>query len=162
MKHHEEQPELLDSLFQEKSVREFRDRLLNETLAAVRRKKRTRQLGAALVIAAMISLLMFPSRREQPVAPVSRLVPAARPFELVTTRPLPAATIVETRSGNLEAFSSVPNRFALVETPKNGTHLQILGDEELFALIPGEAKLLVWHAPHEAELLVLDLLTYSQ
>src|SRR4051812_9919717 len=112
MKHHDEESELLDSLFQEKSLREFRESLLDETLAAVRRKKRVRHFGATLVIAAILSLFVLPSRHEQPIAPVSRSVPA-RPFELVATRPLPATTMVETRSGNLEIFSSSPNRFAL-------------------------------------------------
>src|SRR5262245_28899532 len=117
MKTNAEQSELLNALMQEKSLSEFRDDLLDQTLTAVRRKKRNRHLGASLLIMAILAVLMLPSKR-QPIAPVSSAVQTRPPFEMVLTRPLPSTMVVETRSGAFELLSSTASSLAVVETGK--------------------------------------------
>jgi len=161
MKHDPDQSQLLDTLLEEDSFSQFQGQLLEQTLTAVRRKKRARQFRNGLIIAAVLSLFFLPARR-QTVMPLTAGSQSARPFETVQTHPLTESMIVKTRPASVDLFSSSESSFALIETGKVRSHLEVITDEELFALVPGEAKLLVWHAPHEAELLVLNPLTPSQ
>jgi hypothetical protein len=63
---------------------------------------------------------------------------------VVSTRPLQPGRLVTSRPTSVAVVATKPGR--VIEIP----------DEELLAIIPGETKLLVWHAPGQAELLVLD------
>ena len=62
---------------------------------------------------------------------------------MVRTQPLPAEYIVITSQGSV------------VIIPTDAASVALVGDEELLDLVPGETKLLVWHAPHQAELVIV-------
>jgi hypothetical protein len=107
---------------------DFRAHLLEETLRVVRRKRRVRRCGQVLATIAVFTAALWwnvPRR-----APLDR--PAATALDIVTSRP-----------NSVEIVSTTTSTLTLV------------GDDELLESVPGETKMLVWHAPHEAELVVV-------
>lgn len=120
---------------------EFREQLLGQTLRRVRRKRRIRQCGQVLALLALCASALWwslPQRTttEAPWVAISGL-------RVVHTQPLSADQIVRTRSDSVVMIATDPS------------HLLLVGDEELLALVPGKTKLLVWHAPDRAELVVI-------
>jgi hypothetical protein len=120
---------------------DFREQLLNETLGHVRRKRRVRQCGRALLALAIIAAAAWWSmpRRE----PFHLPAPARSGLQIVHTRPLSSDYIVTTRPDSVIAITSDRSTVA------------ILDDERLLDLAPGETKMLVWHAPDQAELVIV-------
>jgi len=126
---------------------EFREQLLGETIRRVRRKRRVRSAGRALlalVIAALAIWWGLPHRATAPVQ-VGRGVPAElqATVRVVRTSPLSAEQLVTTRQASVVMISSDKSTVALLD------------DDRLLDLVPGETKLLVWHAPHQAELVII-------
>jgi hypothetical protein len=107
---------------------DFRAQLLEQTLRVVRRKRRRRRCGQVLLtLAFFAAALWWTVPRPDPVQ-----APAIAALQIVNTRPT-SVEIVSTRSSNVE----------------------LVGDEELLEMVPGETKMLVWHAPGDAELIVV-------
>ena len=122
--------ELLSLMFADDA--DFRQTLLEETLRTVRRRRRVRRCGQALAGVAMLAAVLLWSLPHQPV--LETQVAAAATMETISTQPLAPEQVVTTSTSGLE----------------------MVGDEELLKLVPGETKLLVWYAPNQAELVVLD------
>lgn len=119
--------ELLSMMMEDAA--DFRAQSLEKTLRVVRGRRRVRRCGQALAMLALFgTALWWTVPRRAIVAP-----PAVAGLDVVSTGP----TSVE-----------------IVST--SASSLNIVGDEELLELVPGETKLLVWHAPNEAELVILD------
>jgi len=140
--------QLLSAMFDDAA--EFREQLLGETLRRVRRKRRIRSIGRALlalVIAAFTIWWGLPHRATFNSAPVQvgRGVPAEpqAAARIVLTSPLSAGQLVTTRQDSVVMISSDKSTVAMLD------------DDRLLDLVPGETKLLVWHAPHEAELVIV-------
>ena len=132
--------ELMSLLFSDAT--DFRDELLAKTLRSARRRHRVRLWGQTLTIAALFATALWWSvpRRATVIAPSASTAPMVK---MVYTRPLPPEGIVTSHQGSLTII------------PTDNTNLALVGDEELLDLVPGETKLLVWHAPHQAELVIL-------
>jgi len=132
--------ELMPLLFVDAA--EFRDELLATTLRSVRRRRRVRRLGQGLAIAALFATVLWWSvpPRSTVIAPSASTTPMVK---VVYTQPLPPDRIVTSSQASV----------AIV--PTDSATLAFVGDEELLDLVPGETKLLVWHAPHQAELVIL-------
>lgn len=132
--------ELMSLLFAD--ANDFRDELLATTLRSARRRRRVRRLGQTLAIAALFATALWWSvpRRPALVAPSAASTPAVR---VVYTQPLRAEYIVTTSQASVAII------------PTDTASLAFVGDEELLDLVPGETKLLVWHAPHQAELVIV-------
>lgn len=107
---------------------DFREQLLEKTLRKARRGRQARRIGRGLVAICLLALALWWSLPRQ----ANIQTPAAS-----------GVAIISTGHTSLE----------LVTTSPEG--LNIVGDDELLKLIPGETKLLVWHAPGEAELVIV-------
>ena len=131
--------QLLSVMFSD--AEEFRGQLLSETLRRVRRKRRLRQTGQLLIILAIVGAAAWWSipQRTMLDAPMS----STASVQIVRTFPLPPDRIVASRPDSVAIIGSDKSTVALLE------------DEQLLDVVPGETKLLVWHAPHQAELLVI-------
>jgi hypothetical protein len=119
---------------------QFREQLLHQTLGHVRRKRRIRQCGQALLtvaVAAAAFWLSVPRRAAVDSPTVGGLV------QVVHTRPFALERIVTTRNDSVTIITSDKSSVALLE------------DDQLLDVVPGVTKLLVWHAPHEAELVIV-------
>ena len=119
----------------------LREQLLGETLRRVRRKRRMRQCGQALMAMAVLAAMVWwtiPRR-----ATFDLPAPVNAGVHFVHTQPLPAEQVVETK----------PVSIAVIASDK--ATVAFLDDDRLLDLVPGETKLLVWHAPHEAELVIV-------
>ena len=132
--------ELMPLLFVDAA--EFRDELLATALRSVRRRRRVRRLGQGLAIAALFATVLWWSvpPRSTVIAPSASTTPMVK---VVYTQPLPPDRIVTS------------SQASVVIVPTDSATLAFVGDEELLDLVPGETKLLVWHAPHQAELVIL-------
>lgn len=136
-----DESELLADLLTDEA---FREESLARTIQRARGKRRLRHAQVAAVgLAVLLASAMLSLKRNPVTAPTtSRDEKAA--FELVNTRPLRPGILVSSAKSS-----------AIVVTTKPGSITEI-ADEELLAVVPGETKLLVWHAPGRAELVVLD------
>ena len=119
---------------------QFREQSLHRTLGHVRRKRRFRQCGHVLLAVAVIAAAFWWS---VPRRAVVDLPAAGGGIHIVHTRALALEQIVTTRNDSVTIIRSDKSTFALLE------------DDQLLDAIPGEMKLLVWHAPFEAELVIV-------
>ena len=108
---------------------DFRAQSLEKTLRVVRRRRRVRHCGQVLAAVAVFAAVIWWS------------LPGRTPLEHARADRL---QVVSTGGSSVEMVSS------------STASLELVGDEELLELVPGETKLLVWHAPGEAELVILD------
>jgi hypothetical protein len=129
---------------------EFREGSLNETLRAVRRRRRFRQgrrAASALAVVVGLGLMVwhqFPSGRGSAGS-------SAKPYTLVHTQPLPPAAWIVTRPlspAKLLVSAPLGN---IVVTAKAAVPVREINDDELLALAPGPVAL-VRYGPHSAEL----------
>ena len=118
----------------------FREQLLGDTLRRVRRKRQIRHVGQALLTFLIAALVVWSSL---PHRATFNSPPQDAGIQIVHTSRLSAEHLVTTRLDSVAIVSSDKSTLAL------------LGDDQLLDLVPGETKLLVWHAPHQAELIIL-------
>ena len=131
--------QLLSVMFSDAA--DFREQLLNETLGRVRRKRRMRQCGQALLALAIVAVAAWWSMPRRAAFEVP--MPTSIGVQIVQTQSLSAEHVVTTKPDSVSVIISDKSTVALLE------------DERLLDLVPGETKLLVWHAPHEAELVII-------
>jgi hypothetical protein len=118
---------------------EFREQLLGETLRRVRRKRRVRKAGQVLFALAIVGYEMWWSLPPR----LDMTLPADGGVHIVHTKPLPPEQVITTQAGSVTVISS-----------DRGT-VDLLEDDQLLKVVPGETKLLVWHAPDQAELVIV-------
>ncbi|HKQ36438.1 MAG TPA: hypothetical protein VJ063_00085 [Verrucomicrobiae bacterium] len=114
----------------------FREQSLRQTLRHVSRQRRIRQARRALLTLAMAAVTVWW------LLPHGAALKSAPHLNIVRTKALSAEQLVTTRQNSVTIISSDKSSLALV------------GDDQLLELVPGETKLLVWHAPHQAELVI--------
>jgi hypothetical protein len=159
---------LLEEIFQEAVPDDFRAALLRHTVQRVRRKRRARKLawtslGVALFIGltAVILNVLSPElpwiETRAPDSPAPIPAPAPQPaYDLVTSRPLDPAMIVETRAGTANVVNSWAGSVTVIATSSTERPYKAITDEELFKLLAGKLAALVRRGPGEAELIFLD------
>jgi hypothetical protein len=146
---------LLNDVLADESSAGFREALLGETLRLARRRRRwrkTRQIGGALALVAVVAALIWrtlPPRISTPARP-------AQSYQLVRSRPFPTERIVTTQpvpAGQLAASFAAAN---LVRTTASSGRYREIGDDELLALAGPRPAALVRLGPHEAELVFIE------
>lgn len=123
--------ELLSLMTEDES--EFRGQSLEQTLRVVRHRRRVRRGGQVLAALAILGVGLWWCIPRPATSPGSAVVK------------VPEVQSVNTTTTSLQTVST---RMSSVE---------FIGDDELLQIVPGEIKLLVWHAPHKAELVILDV-----
>jgi hypothetical protein len=129
--------DLLADVLAEEAPADFRGVLLDATLRQVRgrrRLRRSRTVVAAVVVAGALALIV--SRFGPQAVPTAR--PAAKGYQLVTTRPLPPEAMVHTQPFDLGRLVASTTTVPTVHTPRGGSGITLLDDRQLLALA-GEA-----------------------
>jgi|SRR5437867_4560159 len=145
---------LLDDVLAEAAPPDFELALLEGTLRAARRQRRSRRLTrglAAVGLFAAIAVVVWNSSR--PTAPFKSIRPA---LNIVQTRPLPPSMIVRTRTDSVTIVGTSAATFLLVETGAIKDPFKEIDDEQLLALARGRPVALVRQGQHQAELIFLD------
>ena len=154
MKPESERPNLLDDLLADAAPAEFERELLEGTLRAVRRGRRVRQCRRGLagaVVFAVIALAVW-----NPLLPTTSVNRARPTLHIVSSQPLPASRVIDTRPLSVPVVTSSPTTFMKVETGSIKDPFLEITDEELLALVEGRPEALVRQGPHQAELLFLN------
>ena len=154
MKTESEHSALLEDVLAEAAPTDFERALLDGTLRAVRRRRRMRRWNRGPAAAGVFALIAIVAWRVLwPAASVKTVRPTLR---IVSTQPLPASMIVETRPGSVAVVASSLKTFLLVETGSIKDPFQEINDEQLLTLAGGRPVALVRQGPHQAELLFLN------
>ncbi|HTR40796.1 MAG TPA: hypothetical protein VMH87_04210 [Pseudomonadales bacterium] len=146
--------ELLDDVLAEAAPASFREALLDQTLRVVRRRRRlrhARNIVGVFVTLALLGLVLRPTSRPPSVAidrPIP--IPAEKSYTLISTRPLPAGSIIATLSPNTVAFITSSPTVAVVETTSG--HFRVINDQQLLALVAAHPAVLVRTGPHSEQL----------
>jgi len=149
-----EQLGLLDDLLAEAAPPDFERDLLDGTLRAVRRRRRSRRLARGLAAAglfAAIALVVWNS-----LWPTTTIQSVRTALNIVHTQPLPASMIVRTKLDGLAVVNSSAATYLSVETGAIKDPFNEIDDEQLLALARGRPVALVRQGPHQAELLFLN------
>src|ERR1051326_1225503 len=145
---------LLSDVLAEESDAGFREALLSQTLHLARRRRqfrKARQLAGASAIVGCVVLIAFHFLTSRPVLPQTQ----EQPYQLVTTRPLPASEIVSTVRDASVGLIASSTAVELVTKSHSSGIIHELDDEELLAVLPSPA-LLVRRGPHLADLVFAD------
>jgi hypothetical protein len=138
----------------------FRQVSLQETLVAVRSRRRARIAGRAVALGCVLTLLGLwwsaPKRETASFTGAQRKAAEDPPVQIVRTHRLSPGIAVASCTGTHTAVFSRMEGVAWIETRNAPAEFDRLGDDELLAIAPGELKLIVWHAPHEAELVLVE------
>ena len=154
MKPESERLNLLDDVLANAAPTEFQRELLEGTLRAVRRRRRMRQCGRGLAVAGVFAAIALSVWNALlPTTSVKLVRPA---LHIVSSQPLPASMIVETRPISVLVVTSSPTTFVMVETGSIKDPFQEITDEQLLALVGNRPAALVRQGPHQAELLFLN------
>ena len=149
-----EQKNLLDDVLAEASPPEFRASLLAETLRLARRRRQwrhTRQAGGVLAVMVLIALLTRQNRPEKiSSAPTPAKIPAAKSYQLVETRTLPAGAVVA--MGQFSAVKIISSESSVAQIATTGGGFRFINDAQLLALVGGHPAVLIRTGPDSAEL----------
>jgi len=142
---------LLDDVF----TRDGQAASLAATLTAARQRRITRRVvPAVLVLVGAVALLLLlnpPRPRPRVVQPVAT---TPERVKVVSTRPLPAAMQVQTRTETVKLVSSRSDSVVIVSTDTTRPHVQEIDDRQLLALA-GRAAALIRQAGEQMRLVFL-------
>ena len=146
--------QLLDDVLADAAPPGFRADLLRLTLEQVQSRKHRRRRNRGLLAAACLLLVLavgarflFPPNAPKP-GPGNPLV--------VQSRPLDARMLVTTQPGGPGLVRSSASPFAFVRTSPTERTFDVIGDDQLFALLGGRPAALVRRGPAAAELVFLN------
>jgi hypothetical protein len=157
MENQDRNDDLLKDVFGEEANLDFREGLLHQTLQAVQSRKRLRRwnrrllAGACAVVTLVVAAKLFLPPGEVRL----RTASDASPF-LVHSEALGADMLVRTQPGSVAMAHSSPEIVAVIRTVPGQISLEIIGDQELLALLAGRPAALVHRSPLEAELVFLN------
>ena len=144
---------LTDVLF-EATPADFRDAMFGETLRLVRRRRhwrQTRRAAVSLVALGVCGIYIWQKNMPpQPVAPPPVAVAVEKNYQLVQTRPLPAAAIVVTKPLAFGQVVTSAESVSIVQTSNGNYH--VIDDERLLALVGRRPAILIRTGPHSEEL----------
>jgi len=140
-----ERHELLDDLFGDDTP--FHEAALDRMLQQVRRRRRTQFVGRAVIttIAILIPTIALLRHDEKTTTRSIPLVEQAQPTRSTLQ-------IVETRGSDVPIVLSSVTTVSMVETAV--APVDEITDERLMSLVGSSGAVIVWHAPHQAELVL--------
>lgn len=146
---------LLADVLADESAAGFREGLLNETLALVRRRRRARQAwraASAVVLIAGLGLVVWRNLPPTAVAPGT----GARGYTLVLSQPLAGKALVVTRAFTASGIVVSARTAEVIRTTASRSQAREIDDSELLALLGPKPVALVRLAPHRAELVFVN------
>jgi hypothetical protein len=138
---------LLDDVLSEGAAGSFRQALLENTLRAVRRRRRFQKAGRGFLAAAAFFAV---------VALFRTASPAASTVKIVRTKPLPSSMIVTTRRDSVVEITSSQLTCHVVETRKPLERLKEINDDQLLALTAGLPAALIRDEANQVRLVFSD------
>jgi hypothetical protein len=151
MKPHPQTSQLLDAVLAEKDD----VALLESTLQAVRRRRKTQQWqrrACALVLVAGFILAIS----EMHWTEVLKTPPKLSPYRLVTSQPLAPPMWVTTRPNSVRMVASSVGGLTLVETKSSAVGVKEINDDQLFALLGNRPAMLVRETSDHSKLIMLQ------
>ena len=152
MKHRPDHDRLLDEMAEEALPPGWRATLLDQTLAAVRARRRirlfVRAAGAGALVCLGLALWRFSSPRFVPLAP-----PAPLAVVLPPSSPL---QILHTDGGSVTIIHSEADSIQYITDSSSGEPIHALDDEGLLSMLAGRPAALVRAASGRAELVFAD------
>ncbi len=145
---------LLDDVLADAAPADFRADLLRLTLDQVQSRKHRRRRNRGLLAATCLLLLLAGVARF--LSPPNAPKPGPDNPLVVHSRPLDAWMLVTTQPGGPGVVLSSPAAFAFVRTSPTERTFDVIGDEQLFALLGGRPAALVQRGPARAELVFLN------
>jgi hypothetical protein len=146
--------QLLDEVLADAASPAFRADLLRLTLERVQSRKQQRRRNRGLLAAACVLLVLATA--------VRLLSPSNAPKRgrgnplVVHSRPLEAQMLVTTQPGGLGLVRSAASTIAQIRTSPAERAFDVIGDDQLFALLGGRPAALIRRGPGTAELVLLD------
>ncbi|HXP59522.1 MAG TPA: hypothetical protein VN829_03470 [Dongiaceae bacterium] len=146
--------QLLDEVLADAASPAFRADLLRLTLERVQSRKQQRRRNRGLLAAACVLLVLATAARflSPPNAPKRG---HDNPL-VVHSRPLEAQMLVTTRPRGPGLVRSSASAIAWVRTSPAKRTFDVIGDDQLFALLGGRPAALIRRGPARAELVLLD------
>jgi hypothetical protein len=154
MNNRADQESLLSEVLAEASPADFRATMLAETLRLARRRRHFRQgrrrLGVILVMGLLAAFVMQKFSKSPVVSPVSAAKILNPAYNLVSTRPLPTAALVSTRSFPATEFAApIPT---VIEIATVSGEFHSINDDDLLAMLADKPAVLIRTGPHSEEL----------
>lgn len=133
----------------------FHEALLGETLRLARRRRRFRQTRRAVMAVAVLVGLAVLVWQSFPPPVVSPALNRGN-YAIIRTAPLPATSIITTRTLPADLLVASVATANMVETLPDGGLFREISDDELLALVAPKVAAIVRLGPHQAELVVLE------
>jgi hypothetical protein len=146
---------LLADVMADESDTAFHEALLGKTLRLARRRRRfrqTRRAGMAFAVLIGLAVLVWQCFPPPVVSPASN----RGKYAIIRTVPLPATSIVTTRSLPADRLIASVTTANTIETLPDARLFREISDDELLAMIAPKVAALVRLGPHKAELVVLE------
>jgi hypothetical protein len=146
--------QLLDDVLADAAPADFRANLLRLTLEQVQSRNRRRRRNRGFLAAACLLLVLAIAARflSLPNAPK----PGPDNPLVVHSRPLDAGMLVTTQPGGPGLVRSSASAIAWTRTSPTERTFDLIGDDQLFALLGGRPAALVRRGPARAELVFLN------
>jgi hypothetical protein len=152
MKQQPDHDRLLDDMLADALPPGLRANLLDQTLAAVRVRRRfrlfARAAGAGALVCLGLALWKYSSPRSVPVAPTTPLT-----VDLPSSSPL---QILHTDAASVTIIGSEADSVQYITDSSSPEPIHLLDDEELLSLVAGRPAALVRTASGRAELVFAD------
>jgi len=154
MKPESVQHSLLTDVLAENAPADFERALLDDTLRAVRRRRRLRRSSRGLAVAGVLAAIGLTIWNAlPPLAPLYLVRPSLR---IVNSQALPPSMVIGTKPGSVVVVTSSLATVLVVETGSIQDPFKEINDEQLLALVGGRPAALVRQGPNQAELLFLN------
>jgi hypothetical protein len=147
---------LLDDVLSEAAPADFREALLGETLRLAGRRRRwrqTRRAAALLVALGLLAGLVWQNQSQPPVTVPPAAKAGGKSCQLICTEPLPVSAMVTTQPLAAGQLVASVETVGVVETMAGGGGFQVIGDDELLALVSPRPAALVRLGPHSEQLI---------
>jgi hypothetical protein len=145
---------LLDDVLADAAPPAFRADLLRLTLKEVQSRRHRRRRNRGLLATACVLLVLAVAARF--LSPPNTPKPGPGDSLVVHSRPLDARMLVATRPGCAAQARSSASAVTQIRTSPAERTFEVIGDDQLFALLGGRPAALVQRGPATAELVLLN------
>lgn len=140
--------ELLGDILEDSLPPGARARIFGQTMAAMRRRRRSRLTANIAVPLVLVAAVILFSRGNKQIS----LPPGQPAITWISSMPLAAAQIVQTRRDSISYVTSMPGTFGRVTNATEPDSVKVLDDQGLLSLLAGKNAAIIHEAPGQADL----------